>query len=495
MENGYLIGATLLYFTVLLMVGLLAHKKHSSEADFIVGGRSLNFWVVALSAHASDMSVWLFMAFPMSIFLQGMSQAWIAVGLLIGMFLTWQLIAPRLRINTEKYGCYTLSSFFEKRFNDTSNTIKILSAVMFLVFLTHYLSAGMIGIGLFLESLFGLNYYFGLCLVLLVVSIYTFVGGFIAVAWTDLFQAIFLLAVILLVPFIAYQSLAAPEQIFSIAEAKNISLSLIPEKTEDFILTIILAINWGLGYFGMPHIITKFMSIKSASELNKSKWLGMAWQLTVLTAAIAIGAVGIAFFPNGLANPQLIFTDMVQALFHPFLAGLFLCGVLAASLSTIDSQLLVCVSVISEDLYPFFLKRNATSVDKLKVSRIGVFVISTFALALSLNRNTTIMSTVSYAWAGLGSSFGPIVLASLYSTKANRYGIVAGILSGGLLAMSWPYLNPFILPYQIDALIPGFLLSTFSIYSVSYLTRTQKDGLRSLENQNSRLPESNVSIG
>jgi sodium/proline symporter len=476
MQNSYFLAAAFLYFAVLLMIGLAVHRKHShqAEAEFVMGGRSLNFWIVAISAHASDMSVWLFMAFPMSIFLFGLSQAWIAIGLLGGMFLTWQLIAPKLREVTEQYDCYTLSSFFEKRFNDQSNVIRILSAVMFVVFLTHYLSAGMIGVGLFLESLYGMNYYFSLVLVLMIVVVYTFFGGFVAVAWTDLFQGIFLLAMIILVPYIAFQQIPNWDAIIEAAAAKNISLNLIPDDNVEFILLLLLAANWGLGYFGMPHVLAKFMGSRNVSEMNKSKWIGMTWQLLVLSAAIFIGLIAIAFFPNGLESPQLLFSEMVKLLFHPFIAGIVLCAVLAASLSTIDSQMLVCASLISEDLYPVFFKNVATANKKLAVSRLSIVAIGFIALLLSLNKNTLIMSTVSYSWAGLGSSFGPLVLASLYFKSVNRYGAIAGILSGGATVMVWSFINPFITHHPIEPLIPGFFISSLAIGTVSYFTNLAK---------------------
>lgn len=471
MQNSYFLAAAFLYFAILLLIGLVVHKKHA-KSDFVMGGRSLNFWIVAISAHASDMSVWLFMAFPMSVFLFGLSQVWIAIGLLVGMFLTWQLIAPKLREATEKYDCYTLSSYFEKRFNDQSNSIRILSAIMFVLFLTHYLSAGMIGIGLFLESLYGMNYYFSLVLVLMVVVAYTFFGGFVAVAWTDLFQGVFLLAMIILVPAIAYQYIPNWEAVINTAATKNISLSIIPEKPIDFFLLLLLAANWGLGYFGMPHVLAKFMGSRDVKEMNKSKWIGMTWQLLVLSAAVFIGLIAIAFFPNGLDSPQLLFSEMVKTLFHPFIAGIVLCAVLAASLSTIDSQMLVCASLISEDLYPVFFKNTSKQAKKLIVSRLSVILIGIIALALSLNKNTLIMSTVSYSWAGLGSSFGPLVLASLYFKNVNRYGAIAGILTGGLTVMVWSSLNPLFTQYTIEPLIPGFFAASVAIAGVSFATRT-----------------------
>lgn len=474
--NIYYLFAFLLYFSILLVIGLLSRQKQTTSVDFIMGNRSLNFWLVALSAHASDMSAWLFMGLPMAVFLLGLSQAWIGIGLMIGMFLNWQFVAPRLRSMTEKYDCYTLSSFFEKKFNDSSGSIRSVSAVILVLFLTHYLSAGMIGVGILLESLFGLNYYFGLLFALFIVVTYTFLGGFVAVAWTDLFQGLFLLFAILLVPLLAYLQVGSFDNIWHIAESKGISLSLIPDHNPiNMLTTALLAISWGIGYFGMPHVITKFMSIKNPSDLKKSKWVGMSWQMIVLTSAICIGFVAIAFFPNGPSHPQMVFVDMVKDIFHPFFSGFILCAVLAASMSTMDSQILVCASVLSEDLYPS-IKKDATPQSKLVFSRYSVIGVSLIAMCFSLNKSTTIMDTVSYSWAGLGSAFGPLVLTSLYSKSVNRFGAIAGILTGATVVMAWPYLNSILLEYTIPSMIPGFLASFLSIFVVSYYTGEDERG-------------------
>lgn len=320
--NIYYLSAFLIYFVILLMIGLFARKRHMTSEDFIMGNRSLSFWLVALTAHASDMSAWLFMGLPMVVFLLGISQASIAAGLIIGMYVNWQFVAPRLRTMTENYNCYTLPSFFENRFQDNSGIIRSVSAIILVTFMTHYLSAGMIGMGILLESLFGFNYYLGLIFALCIVVTYTFVGGFVAVAWTDLFQGIFLLLMIILVPLMAVMNLGGIQQIVEVLSQKN--NGEIPVSIDDSmgVLTmLLLAVSWGAGYFGMPHITTKFMSIKNPSELNKSKWIGISWQVIALSGAVAVGVIARVFFAGGIEDPQMIFVDMVQAIFHPFIAG------------------------------------------------------------------------------------------------------------------------------------------------------------------------------
>lgn len=473
--NSLVLISFFAYFCILLAIGLISHKKQTSSADFIMGNRSLNFWLTALSAHASDMSGWLFMGFPAAIFIGGLSQSWIAWGLIIGMFLNWQFVAAKLRTTTEKFDSYTLSTFFENRFEDRSGTLRILTAAISVFFLTCYLAAGLIAMGLLFESVFGIDYYLGLSIATFVVIIYTFIGGFITVAWTDLFQAVFLLVVIVIVPIVAFFKL--PEgwsTIESSARINGISLNFLTDASFDSILTILFLISWGLGYFGQPHIVTKFMGIKDAKDMHKSKYLGMSWQIIALTAAAMIGLIGMGFFSEGLANPQLVFIEMVKSLFNPLFAGFILCAVLAANMSTMDSQILVCASVLSEDFYKHIINRKASSKELLNVTRACVILSALTALLLAFNKNSTVLEAVRYAWSGLGCSFGPLVLMSLYSKTANKYGAIAGILTGGIISGGWQFANDYVASYTIPSEIPAFFLSWLSIYMVSRLTNTKK---------------------
>lgn len=474
--NPQIAAAFFVYFCVLLAIGLTAHKKQTTDADFIIGNRSLNFWLTALSAHASDMSAWLFMAFPAAVFLGGTTQIWAAVGLVLGMYLNWQYIARRLRIATEKYESYTLSTFFERRFNDSSGTLRLLTAAMAIIFLTSYLSAGLIAMGLLFESIFGMDYFIGLTIATAVAMTYTFSGGFITVAWTDLFQALFLLVIIIIVPCVAYFQI--PEGGAGIAAAaikQDISLHLLPDTSFSTLIGVLfLVLGWGLGYFGQPHIVTKFMGIKSPNEMNKAKYLGISWQILALVAAAAVGFIGIGFFPEGLENPELVFVRMVQSLFWPFFAGVILCGMIAANMSTMDSQILVCASILSEDFYKHMVHKQASPRDLLRASRIAVIIISLVALGLAFNKSSTVLDVVFYAWAGLGSAFGPLVWMSLYTNQANKYGAIAGILTGGVVAGLWPMINPFVSEVEIPSMLPGFFLSLLSIFIVSSLTRSKE---------------------
>lgn len=480
--QSQVLAAFFIYFLILLAIGLFSHKKQTSSAEFIMGNRSLNFWLTALTAHASDMGNWLFMAFPAALFLQGPSGAWIAFGLIIGMFLNWQFIAEKLRVETEKHNSYTLSTYFERRFGDESGVIRLLTAFLSIVFLAIYLGAGLYGMGLLLGSLFGINYYVGLSIATFVVMTYTFVGGFITVAWTDFFQGVYLLLVLVMVACIAYFAIPEVGAIALAAGKREISLNFFLEHSISSYLTILfLILSWGLGYYGQPHIVTKFMGIKTPSEIRKSKYLGMSWQIISLGAAALIGLTGIALFNEGIANPELIFVETVKQLFSPVLVGFILCGVIAANMSTMDSQILVCASVFSEDLYKHLFKKEASPQNLLNASRLAVILVSLSSLGIAFFSTSSILNMVLYAWTGLGASFGPLMIMSLYYKRANKQGAIAGIITGGLLAAFWPLANPFFTDFKIPAMIPAFFIGMFSIYFISIVSEYVKQA-RALQN-------------
>jgi sodium/proline symporter len=459
------------YFLILLAIGLVSHKKQTSSADFIMGNRSLSFWLTALTAHASDMSAWLFMAFPAALFIQGMPGFWIALGLILGMFCNWQFIAERLRVSTERFNSFTLSTYFERRYKDSSGTIRILTACMSIVYLTIYLGTGIFAMGLLFNSLFGVNYYLGLSVATLIVTTYTFLGGFVTVAWTDFSQGIFLLIVIISSAIAAYIYSPGWHHVQAVAEAKQISLNLFNNMDAYNVMTIFfLVCSWGLGYFGQPHIITKFMGIKTPSEIKKAKYLGMTWQILSLGSAGFIGLIGLSYFPGGLEKPELVFVEIVRQIFNPRIFGFILCGMIAANMSTMDSQILVCASVLSEDFYKHIFKKNASPLEMLRASRVAVLLVSAVSLLIAFFATANILDMYLYAWAGLGCSFGPLVVMSLYDSKSNRYGAVAGILTGGIIAGVWPFLNPHLLDITIPTLIPGFLGGICAIYFVSRMT-------------------------
>lgn len=471
--NTNILIAFCAYFSVLLAIGIWSHKRMTSSKEFMMGGRSLNFWVIALSAHASDMSSWLFMAFPAAIMMRGLPEAWMALGLFGGMYLTWQFVAVRLRESTEKLDSYTLPTFFERRFRDGSGTIRVITALMSVIFLTFYISAGLIAMGILLESVFGIDYYFGLSLAMIVVVIYTFLGGFVTVAWTDMFQAVFLLLMVVLVPVIAFMALPNGwNDIVTAANSQNISLNFLEDTSWTNITTILfLTFGWGLGYFGQPHIVTKFMGIRNADELVKSKYVGMTWMFIALCAAAFSGLVGIAFFNGQLNQSELVFVQMVRELFHPIFGGFVLCGLIAASMSTMDSQILVSASVLGEDFYRHVFKKGVSQAEMLRITRLFVIIVAFCSLAIAFRRNPSLLDAVQYAWSGLGSSFGPLLLMSLYYKKATKEGAIAGILVGGSLSGLWHFINPYLTDMAVPSMIPGFFGGLAAIYIVSLLTQ------------------------
>jgi sodium/proline symporter len=466
--------AITLYICALLTVALFSYKRNQSSADYIIGGRGLNFWLTALAAHASDMSSWLLMAYPAVIFTQGMPQAWIGIGLILFMLLNWIYVAPKIRGATEKYNSMTLSSFFESRYHDTSGLIRIITAIMLFVFYTIYISAGLMGLGLLLESIFNWNYYLGITIGTAVVIPYLFIGGYTTLAWTDLFQGLFLMSVCIFVPFYVLNThLAGIGSITSAALEKNISLRLLPSTSvEGYLSVILIMLGWGLGYFGQPHIITKFMGIKNVSEMKKAMYVGMSWQTITLACATLIGLVAIAYHPDYLDNPQLVFVNMVNAIFSPFFATFILCAIFAATISAVDSQILVLASSLAEDFYKRVIHKNASSKTIILVSRLSIFIVSTIAYLIAFVKINTIFALVSYAWSGLGATFGPVLLMGLYSKSANKYGAWAGIFSGGVLAATWPYFNQ-LLKTDIPSIVPAFALSISLIWIVSKFTQKQ----------------------
>jgi sodium/proline symporter len=463
------------YLVLVAVIGFGASKlqRSSGSSDFILGGRSTHWLLTALSAHAADMSDWLFMGLPAAVFLQGGTQVWIPIGLLCGMFGAWQFVARPLRIMSAEYGATTLASFFQKRYADRQGLIGAVAALISFFFFAIYISVGLKGIGYVLETAFGIQYHIGIAIALTVILGYLLVGGFASVAVLDLFQGIFLLAMLLLVPIVAYFYVGGAAQIFDAAAFKGVSLSLVPDFSFFTMLSIVLnPFAWALGYFGMPHILTKFMGSANATDLHKAKYVGVTWQLLATGAAVMVGIVGIAYFQGvDLAKPELIFVLMAKQLFTPFWAGVVLCAIVAATISTVDSQLLVLAGIITEDFYRGIIYPTA-SARELKNAYTGALIVAaTIGFAIAWHESSTIMGLVRYAWAGLGAAFGPLMLVALYSNYANKYGALAGIITGALVAATWDLVNPLITTMQIYAIVPAYVASFAAIYGVSFATK------------------------
>ncbi|MGD0664882.1 MAG: sodium/proline symporter [Rhabdochlamydiaceae bacterium] len=463
--------AIIVYFLLLLTVGYFSYKKSLSAEDFIIGSRSMNYWLTALSAHASDMSSWLFLAYPAAVFSQGLIAAWVAIGLISCMYLNWQFIAPKIRVATEQYNSLTFSSFFESRLGDTSGLIRFFTAGILIVFYTIYISAFLTGMGDLLTSLFHINYGVSILIGILIVIPYVFSGGYVTLAWIDLFQGSFLLLVIIGVPLYLLGGVGGFLGISESMTTHHLAKSLVPNFSHTTLISIIsMTLGWGLGYFGQPHIVTKFMGIRNVSEIPKSKWIGMSWMTLSLGAATLIGLVGIPFFKDVLSNPEEIFILMVKDSFPAFIVGFILCAVLGATINAMSSQVLVLTSSLTEDFYKRMFRPHATSKELLMVSRLGVILVGTIAFFIALPRTHSIYILVEYAWCGIGASFGPLVILSLYSDRVNKFGAWAGILGGGIIAATWPIVNK-LFPYVISPMLPAFFAGIVLILVVSELTK------------------------
>lgn len=461
------ISALIVYFLVLLTIGFVSKKRQLSESEYILGGRSLNFALTAFAAHASDASSWLFLGLPAMIYSKGLFGAWMALGLVFFMFLNWHFIAPRVRIATEKYNSMTFSSFFESRYADTSGVLRIITAIMLLMFYTIYISAGVVGLGLLLQSILGLSFSLAAFIGLCVIIPYLFAGGYITLAWTDSFQGVFLLLVIVGVPLYALSHVGGFSGIDAALIRANLSANLIPNWSGSTFLAIFFAFtSWGLGYFGQPHIITKFMGIKDVKDMHKAKYVGVSWQILTFGGAVLIGLEGLALIKGHLSNNELVFIRLTEWLFHPFTAGIMLCAVLAATISTLDSQILVLASSLTEDIYKRIFRKSASSKEIVLISRCFVIAIAILAYIIASLRISTIYGLVFYAWSGLGAAFGPLLIVSLISRRINKYGAFAGIFVGGITAALWPLAHS-----QIPTLLIGFILSFAALYITSALTK------------------------
>ena len=431
-------------------------------------------WVTALSAQASDMSGWLLMGLPGAIYLGGIGKTWIATGLFIGTILNWKLVSARLRVYTEKTNAITLPCFFETRFSDPTGLLRIMSAIIILIFFAIYASSGLVATGKLFESTFNVQYQLAVIIGGLVIIAYTFMGGFMAVCWTDLLQGALMVFAIVIVPLLTYKTAGGISAIKEAIVAKDISTSLIPQDVSlpVAICMIISSMAWGLGYFGQPHILVRFMSIKSVDKLGKSMAIAIVWVFLSLCGAVIIGFIGIAMYEDlsgGEEEKVLIF--MIGDLFHPWFGGILLAAIFSAIMSTIDSQLLVSSSALSEDFYCKAIRKEASEREIIFVGRACVIVISIIALVMALDRDNTILEIVSYAWGGFGAAFGPLILFALFSRKTTWQSALAGMITGTVVLVLWKQVGLSDTMYEI---IPGFIANSLTIFLIN-LFLTQKD--------------------
>jgi sodium/proline symporter len=455
------------YFVFLLGVGFYFYRKSVSIEDYLLGGRGMGAWVTALSAQASDMSGWLLMALPGAVYLGGMPEAWIAIGLFAGTAFNWKLVSGRLRIYTQKTDTITLPCFFEERFGDPTGLLRVVSAIIILIFFTIYASSGLVATGKLFESSFGVEYKVAVVLGGGIIIVYTFLGGFLAVCWTDLFQGMLMVVAVVLVPVLGYHSVGGMEAIREAVNLKGVSLSLIPAGGGNSALIIISSVAWGLGYFGQPHILARFMSVKSVSKLAGSMRIAVVWVFISLSGAVAVGFIGAGMFDNlSGGEEEKVFIYMIGEVLGPWMGGVMLAAILSAIMSTIDSQLLVSSSALTEDFYQKAIKKEATEKEIIMVGRGCVIIISAVALVLALRPNDTILGIVAYAWGGFGAAFGPLVLFGLFSRKTSWQAALAGMVAGTVVLVVWKQTGLSDFMYEI---VPGFFCNCVTIVIVNMI--------------------------
>ncbi len=446
-----------LYLLLMIAIGFIFVTKVRSTDEYFLGGRGVGAWVTALSAQASDMSGWLLMGLPGAVYMAGLGESWVAIGLAVGTILNWIFIAPRLRIYTEKVNAVTLSTFFENRFREKNGLLRTISAIVILVFFTIYAGSGLVACGKLFNVMFDLKYEYAVLIGMAVVLIYTILGGYLAVCWTDLVQGALMFFAIIIVPVAAYFYIQNNMEPGSLSSAfGDNSLSLIPADKTGWValVAIISSAVWGLGYCGQPHILTRFMSIKHVKLLPRSTTIATIWVVISLTAAVLIGFLAKPIFPGLDKNTsEEVFIMLINLLCNPWIGGVLLAAILAAIMSTIDSQLLVSSSALTEDFYKKFFRRNASVNELIWISRGFVLLITLLATALALAPNDTIFGIVKFAWGGFGAAFGPVVIMALYSRKTSSTSAIAGMLAGAIVMLVWYFTGLNAYMYEI---LPGF---------------------------------------
>ena len=486
----WILVAFIAYMAMMLLIGASYMKTGKSTEDYFLGGRKLGGWVVALSAQASDMSGWLLMGLPGSVYALGTGQMWIAVGLFLGTVANWLIISGRLRRYTiVANNSLTLPAYFENRFHDKKRILLGISSVVIVIFFLVYTASAFASGGKLFSTVFGCSYHVSLTIGAVIILAYTFMGGFMAVCTTDFIQGMLMLVALVTVPVVAFALMGG--NVGPALEQTGVSaanfLNVMKNGENNFsAVEIISQLAWGLGYCGMPHILVRFMAVKNQKELNKSKGIAIIWVALSLAFAVVIGVLGRAYlYPTILGadggSTEIVFIEMIKQVFTvdirlPIVAGLFLCGILAAIMSTADSQLLVTASSMSEDIYKGIIKKDASEEKVMKISRYTVLGVAVLAYLIAWDPNSSIMGLVSNAWAGLGAAFGPTVLMSLFWKRCNLPGAVAGIVSGGLTVIIWDYI-PLIGGQTLGtvtglySLAIGFLISIVLIVVVSLCTK------------------------
>ena len=464
-----------IYLLLMLGIGFAAWRSTRSFDDYILGGRSLGSYVTALSAGASDMSGWLLLGLPGALYLTGVSEAWLAIGLVLGAWANWKYVAGPLRVYTERCdNALTLPDYFTTRFGDGGKLLRVLAALVILVFFAVYCASGIVAGARLFESVFGVPYVQALWYGAAVTILYTFIGGFLAVSWTDTVQATLMIFALLLTPMMVIAGTGGFDASFAAVR------QLDPAKLDWFrggelgLVGIVSLLAWGLGYFGQPHILARFMAAESLAVIPQARRIGMAWMILCLLGAVATGFFGIAYFAGHpgqgadmvAANPERVFIALAEALFNPWVAGVLLSAILAAIMSTLSCQLLVCSSALTEDFYHGFVREHAGERELVWVGRSMVLLVALVAIWIARDPESRVLGLVSYAWAGFGAAFGPVVLLSLFWKRMTGLGALAGMLAGALVVLLWKHTGS-----ALYEMVPGFIACAIAVVVASLLDR------------------------
>ncbi|QEY26770.1 sodium/proline symporter PutP [Neisseria zalophi] len=467
-----------IYLVAVLLIGMAAYYSTRSFDDYILGGRSLGSFVTAMSAGASDMSGWLLMGLPGALYASGLNQGWIAIGLSVGAYLNWRLVAGRLRVHTEyNNNALTLPDYFFHRFGARSAVIKVISAAIILLFFTIYCASGVVAGARLFQSLFDVTYSQAMWLGAGATIAYTFIGGFLAVSWTDTIQATLMIFALILTPVMVYLALGGADEMSMAIQSASVSAG---KEYGNFwanttFIGVVSLLAWGLGYFGQPHILARFMAAESVKSLISARRIGMTWMVLCLLGACMVGYFGIAYFgsnPDQVAelggNNERIFIALTTILFNPWVAGVILSAILAAVMSTLSCQLLVCSSAITEDFYKGFLRPDATQGELVWIGRLMVLAVSVIAIIIASDPDSKVLGLVSYAWAGFGAAFGPVVILSVFWKRMTSAGALAGMIVGAVVVVLWKEQANSSL-YEI---VPGFIACLIAIVAVSLMGKT-----------------------
>ncbi len=473
-ESNYAItGTFLVYLIGMMAIGYYAYKRTSNSADYFLGGRSLGPWPAAISAGASDMSGWLLLGLPGFAYAAGFESFWLAGGLLLGTWANWMFCAKRLRTYTlEVDNAITIPAYLSRRFEDKSKVLQIISALMILLFFLFYTSSGLVAGGKLFETVFGLDYQIAVVLGTICIVSYTMFGGFLAVSWTDLVQGLMMAAALMIVPIAAMEG--GFGQLETDLQNLNPNLLTLWKNIDGEPLSVIAIVSlaaWGLGYFGQPHILARFNATRTNKDITTARRIAVIWSFLSMAGALMVGLVGLLYVQKNmggeLADAETIFMVLVNAVFHPVIAGILLAAILAAIMSTADSQLLVSSSALAEDFYKQMFP-NTSAKALVNIGRFAVVALSLVALMLAMNPDSTVLGLVSYAWAGFGAAFGPALLFSLYWRNMNRNGALAGVLVGGITVVIWKQISGGI--FDIYEIVPGFIFASIAIVLVSNMT-------------------------